>query len=128
MLMEKKQLVSKYLELHNLYSHTDKYIDTLHEIEDHFNSNDLEKAQELIESMKDKNQLLNELSEKLKGKPVYTTLHKILDGKIDNKFVALKGLSSLMTHIAIEAEKGNFEYVPLLRQVNEQYNGILVTV
>jgi len=123
----KSQLVNKYLELHNLYSKTSK-IDELHAIEDAFNVNDLEKAKMLIESMKDRNQLLNELSEKLKGKPVYTTLHKILEGKIDNKFSALKGLSSLMTHIAIEAEMGNFEYIPLLRQVNEQYNGVLVTV
>jgi hypothetical protein len=122
--MDKKALVSKYLELHQLYENTE-HVDTIHKIEDAFSDDDLETAKILIESLRDKNQLLTDLSEKLKGKPVYTTLRRLLEGKIDNKYVALKGLSSLMTHIAIEAEKGNMEYVPLLREINTQYNTIL---
>ena len=122
--MEKKALVNKYLELHQLYENT-KHSDTLIKIEDAFGNGDLETAKKLIESLRDKNQLLTDLSETLKGKPVYTTLKRILEGKVDNKYIALKGLSSLMTHIAIEAEKGNMEYVPLLREINAQYNVIL---
>ena len=122
--MEKKALVNKYLELHQLYENTE-HSETLIHIENAFGDGDLETAKKLIESLRDKNQLLTDLSEKLKGKPVYTTLKRILEGKVDNKYIALKGLSSLMTHIAIEAEKGNMEYVPLLREINAQYNVIL---
>ena len=58
-----------------------------------------------LDELPSQDDLLGELLEKLKGKPVHKTLSKVLEGKSDNIFTELKGLFSLGTHVAIECEK-----------------------
>jgi hypothetical protein len=72
------------------------------------------------------NQLMKNLLEKLRGKSVYRTLKVISEKNIDSGPVALKGLFSLGTHIAIEMEQGNTEYQKLLPSLCNRIRSILV--
>ena len=65
-------------------------------------------------------QLLKELVEKLKGKSIFTNIRKLTEGKMNNKYSALKTYFSLGTHIAIECEHNRLEYAPLLESVMQK--------
>lgn len=64
-----------------------------------------------------KEALVNALLETVKNKSVYTTLRNMLTGKNTDIYYSLKGLFSLATHVSIELEKGNKEYLPVLADV-----------
>ena len=66
--------------------------------------------------------LLEKLVKKLKGKSIGRTLKKIQEGKITDSLITAKGLSSLLTHIFIECEKGNTEYKILVPSIIEKLN------
>ena len=70
-----------------------------------FHEHKMKEMQKKLDELPTQEDLLAELLEKLKGKPVHKTLKKVLEGKSDNVFTELKGLFSLGTHIAIECEK-----------------------
>jgi hypothetical protein len=81
------------------------------------------KEQECLDEMKklpNEAMLLDKLVEKLKGKPVYKTLKKISCGSIDSDYEEMKGWFSLGTHIAIELERGVYEYGLLLPMLYEK--------
>jgi hypothetical protein len=111
--MTRVEVVDKYQELHELYSKTDKSA-VLVRIEECIFNNDIEGAEELIKQLPDKSMLQEQLYEYLKGKSVYFTLKKLVNGKCDNLYEGLKGLFSLGTHLCVELEKGNMEYRSLL--------------
>ena len=69
--------------------------------------------------------LLERLVEKLKGKSVSKTLRKIQEGKTEDNLITAKGLSSLLTHIFIECEKGNTEYRILVPSIIEKLNEVV---
>ena len=71
-------------------------------------------CQEVLNSLPSEKELLEDVVDKLKDKPVYKTLKRGLKegGKQDITF--LKGLFSLGTHIVIECEHGHPEYKILL--------------
>ena len=73
-----------------------------------------------METLPTDDQLLEKLNKHLKGKSVYKTIARTVQGKTKNVYEALKGLFSLGTHIAIECEKGNTEYKPLLDNLYEK--------
>lgn len=87
--------------------------------------NDSKRIQELRSRLKTKDELFKELLERLKGKPVEKTLQRIYKGKTDNIYETLKGLFSLGTHIAIECEKGSYEYRVLLRDLYVRIGDLL---
>ena len=66
--------------------------------------------------------LLEELIEKLKGKSVYSTLKRVQEKKDTNSFIALKGITSLLTHCLIECEHDNKEYRMLIPTILEKIN------
>lgn len=70
-------------------------------------------------------ELLGKLVEKLEGKSVAKTLKLIQEGKVENNLVTAKGLSSLLTHVLIECEKGNHEYKVLVPSIVEKLNEII---
>jgi S-adenosylmethionine/arginine decarboxylase-like enzyme len=72
--------------------------------------------------MEDTKVLLEELLNKLTAKPVYKTIHRIIEGKAKSRGEELKGLYSLAVHICIELEKGNNKFVPLLNDVQGKIN------
>ena len=59
-------------------------------------------------------QLLEELFKKIEKKSVGTNIRKIAEGKIASKYQYLKTMSSLLTHIFIECEQNNTEYMLLV--------------
>jgi len=69
--------------------------------------------------------LLKRLMKKLKNKSVYRTLKKIEEGKIQNGPQFLKGLGSLLAHVAIEVEQGHKEYSILYPVIYEKLGEIL---
>ncbi len=75
---------------------------------------------------KDRNEtLLATLVESLKGKSVYKTLKALSEGKVEDDAVALKGLFSLGTHVAIEVEHGRKEYRTLLPSIVEKIEQLI---
>jgi len=71
--------------------------------------------------------LLQNLLEKLKGKPVYATFQKILAGET-NPYVKMKGYSSLLTWSVIECEHGHTEYSVLCHMLYEKIGEILLEI
>ena len=73
-------------------------------------------------------ELMEKLAKKIEDKSVAHTLNGILQGKKNNQFFQIKGMSSLLTHIAIECESGNTEYYPVLLEVNSRIQRLLATI
>ena len=111
--MNKKEVMTKYVELHELYKDTNR-VDEIRKIEALLLEDKLEEAGELMKNLPDKSALQERIYVHLQGKPVYDTLKKVLAGKCTNLYEGLKGLFSLGTHISIEMEKGHMEYKVLL--------------
>lgn len=74
-----------------------------------------------------KEQLLNRLVEKLKGKSVEKTLLRISNEGVFEGNLTAKGISSLLTHVIIESEK-NPEYLQLVPLVSEELMRILYSL
>lgn len=70
-------------------------------------------------------ELLEKLVKKLKGKSIQKVLERIQKGGILSNSIMLKGLSSLLTHTAIEVEHGNVEYKLLLPSIYEKVGEVL---
>lgn len=79
-------------------------------------------AQLILGSLPSDDQLLAQLIEKLKGKSVATTLERIRKGEVKEGYTAMKGLSSLLTHVLIECEKGSIEFRKLIPIILEKLN------
>lgn len=73
---------------------------------------------------KSKEILFEDLLKKLEGKSVHKTIQKILNEKA-TKDELRKGFFSLGTHIAIEIEKGDSRYLPLLRETHQKLGELL---
>ena len=99
---------------------------------------DLITAESLLAKLPTPDQLLTKLIEKLKGntydpvrrkvrdrKPVYDTLKRIAEGKVESNEEHLKGLFSLGTHTLIEIEQGAKEYRALLPYIYEKIGSLL---
>jgi len=82
----------------------------------------LKGAQAILGTLPTDDQLLAQLVEKLKGKSVATTLERIRKREVTEGFTAMKGLSSLMTHVLIECEKGATEFRKLIPVILESLN------
>lgn len=86
------------------------------------NEDKLKGAQIILRTLPTDDQLLAQLVEKLKGKSVATTLERIRTGKVTGELTAMKGLSSLLTHVLIECEKGATEFRKLIPVILESLN------
>lgn len=90
-----------------------------------FDDGRMDKVKSILSSFPSKEFLLNELTEKLKGKSVYKTLKKIAEGKENSRTLTMKGLFSLGTHVIIESEKGKLEYEMLLPMIYNRLGELL---
>lgn len=70
-------------------------------------------------------ELLAELCEMLKEKPVGKSLRKLLLGETSSLATQLKTWSSVLTHVAIEIEHGNTEFKMLLPRLYEKLGGLI---
>jgi hypothetical protein len=69
--------------------------------------------------------LLEKLMAKIAHKSVGTGVKKILEGKVTNKYEGAKVYSSLLTHILVECEQGNTEYLSLVGGTIERIQSLL---
>jgi len=83
------------------------------------------RAEEMLHALPTEQELLEELVEILKDKPVYKTLRRISKGTARNVYEEMKGLFSLGTHISIELEQGRREYGILLETVHRRLRHLL---
>ena len=81
-----------------------------------------------LERLPSKERLLRDLVGKLEGKSVYRSLEKIIEGKVENDITTVKGLSSLLTHVAIEYEHGNTEFRMLIPNILEKLSEVIFDV
>ena len=72
-------------------------------------------------------QLLDTILEKVKSKKVFSTLKKTVLETVEDKTESLIGLSSLMTHVAIEC-KENREYRALLPDLHAKLGALISQV
>jgi hypothetical protein len=68
-------------------------------------------------------ELLEKLMIKLVTKPVYKTIDKVLNGRATPE-EELKGMYSLAVHVVIEIEKGSYEYITLLQEIQGKINAL----
>ena len=87
-----------------------------------FEQGQFDKCQGVLDKFPSREKLLERLIKKLEGKSVSRTLKKIQEGKTTDDLITAKGLSSLLTHICIELEKGNTEYKILVPNIIEKLN------
>jgi hypothetical protein len=85
-----------------------------------YQKNSYKAMEETIKQFPTEEKMLAQLVEKLKNKSVYVTLKKIIENKEMTDEQRLKGVSSLITHVAIEIEQGNKEYKMLLPMLYEK--------
>jgi len=110
-------------DLKKFYSHNQAITSILNRSIYLLNDGKLDEAQNLVKSVPSNQELLINLINKLKTKSVFKTLKEIHDTQTSN-LRKLIGYSSLITHVAIECEHGNFEYAMLLPQLLERQNEI----
>jgi len=123
----KDKVTQKYTKLHSLYSGTknEAINKVLKEAENSILENRYDEADKLLSTLKTREQLIDKIMSYIHGKPVHKTLKRISEGKIKNPYEALTGLSSLFTHICIEAERGSTEYHGILRELNLKVGKLL---
>lgn len=80
---------------------------------------------DLFSKFPDARHLMGSLIKKLKAKSVYHTLKRIVGGKCDSPYEALKGLYSLSTHCCIEIEHGATEYHIVLTEVFNRIGSLI---
>lgn len=114
--MTKDVVLNKYERVFDLYSGTKK-ANKFPAVEACIDRRDYAGAHKILSEFKTEEELIRDLEEKLRGKPINDSLRKIRRNlPIENRYVALKTLSSFTTHCLIECEKGNEEYRYIARK------------
>ena len=90
-----------------------------------YEQGNLSMARQLLDTLPNETQLLESLMEKLKRSAAYRTLKRIAKGEEANVFEVLKGYFSLGSHIAIECERGNYEYTYLLDMIHHRIGELI---
>lgn len=101
------------------------FVDRMNQL---FKENNIEGTKAVFSAFPTESELFGSLVEKLKDKPVYKTLKKIVKEQTNNPHEMLKGLFSLGTHILIEAEQGRPYYKILLPKIHQQISALLKEV
>ena len=81
----------------------------------------------LFETLPTNIQLLDNILEKIRGKKVFNTLKKTVAESVDDNTDSLVGVSSLMTHVAIEC-KTNREYRALLPDLHSKLGALICKI
>lgn len=123
--MNKELQIQTRLLFAEKYFSTPRYASKVKEARYLFLLNRHVEAQDILNGLPTKESLLKSLVERLKGKSVYKTLRKILNGDTLERYTALKGLLSLGVHTVIECEKGRDEYMLLLVDIYEKIGALM---
>ena len=120
-LLDKLTVVEKYFTKR-------KYIDIVELARELFERGQFDLCEKQLEKLPSNGELLEQLIRKLRKKSVYKTLRQLQEGKVGNDLLTAKGLSSLLTHIIIECDKGNDECKVLIPNVIEKLNEIIYNI
>jgi len=101
-----------------------KYEPTVKKMVESFVGKDFKKFDSLYKTLPTDIELLDTILEKVKGKRVFSTLKKTVSESIEDRTEALIGLSSLLTHVAIEC-KTNREFRALLPDIHEKVGALI---
>ena len=128
--MDREKVIDKYNRCFSIYrySSNEEILKKLKIVEEFLMNGLYEPAEKVLSTFDDKDTLYRKLFHKLKGKPIYNTLKKIMKLKIDNPALLLKGLFSLGTHVCIEIEHGNLEYIPLIEDIFDKMHKVYMEV
>jgi len=110
------------------YFKTSKYAELVKEASQLYYAGEYIQLEEHLQKFPTTEKLLNDLVPILKGKSVFTTLKKTIEGKNENDWTSLKGMNSLLTHVIIECEKGNYEYLILVHMLYERIGQMIANV
>jgi len=102
-----------------------KYDPLVDQLLEFYQKNSFKGVEECLKQFPTEEKMLEQLVEKLRNKSVYVTLKRIMENKEMLDEQKLKGVSSLLTHIAIELEHGNKEYKMLLPMVYEKVGALV---
>jgi hypothetical protein len=119
--MSTPKLLSKLLEAIQYFLDS-KYKNVVEEACKAWEGSDYASCEAILSKLPSSDVLLKGLVEKLRGKSVYTNLERVQskDGELD--WQALKVVSSLLTHVIIECERGNTEFRVLIPVLLEKLN------
>lgn len=107
------------------FSKNERHTKTVIEAKKFYKVGKMNECAALLAKLPTEQQMLEELVERLKGKSVYTNIKKLTEGKVTNKYSALKTYSSLLTHTAIECELGREEYKLLFETILQKIYKLL---
>lgn len=119
------KLFSRLTEAEKYFSDS-MYKDIVERAFKYFEDGEEDKAKTLLNKLPSRAKLISKLVEKLKDKPVYKTLKKISEDKVEDNLEMIKGLHSLGTHVCIEMKKGSKEYGILLPLIHEKIGEALL--
>jgi len=85
------------------------------------------KFDKLFETLPTNIQMLDDILEKIRGKKVFNTLKKTVAERTEDDTDSLVGVSSLMTHVAIEC-KTNREYRALLPDLHVKLGSLICKI
>lgn len=119
------EILDRKLALAERYFMKSRYKNIVERASSHYIEGEYDKADRVLDTLPTSESLLDTMLPVLSGKPVYSTLKKVMSGKIDSDWTSMKGLSSLCTHCLIECERGNTEYLMLVDTIHEKIGKML---
>jgi len=122
---KKKIHLRNRIEESKRYFATDQYQTVLSLAESFLSQGNLVSCSNMLDRLPTKDQLLESLVAKLKGKSVYKTLRQIHEKDGVSPLIKIKGISSLLTHCIIEMESGRKEYGILLPILLEKQSELI---
>jgi hypothetical protein len=125
--MTRDEIEKKIYEIDRYFKNS-KYADLVKEASELYYAGEYRKLEQCLQKFPTTEKLLNDLIPILKGKSVFFTLTKIIEGKSGNDWTSLKGMNSLLTHVIIECERGNTEYLILVHMLYERIGQMIANV
>lgn len=126
--MTREELLQRILKLESCRGYFAKYQDVILKADRCYQKEEWEECEKLLSSLPTEEKLCESLVSKLQNKHFVQTLKKISEGEIENPYTAAKGISSLLTHVLIECEKGNLEYSLLIDHFYQMLSDILFSL
>ena len=120
------ELIERKLNQAERYFTKTRYKNIVERATSHYVSGESEKCDRVLDTLPTADKMLQDLMPVLQKKSVFSTMKKVMEGKIESDWTSMKGLSSLATHCLIECERGNTEYLLLVDIIHEKIGKMLV--
>ena len=123
--MKTQEIFERVALAEQFFSGSKRYGKAIHKAIEHFEGGELEKCEGVLKELPTELELLDELIMKLKKARIYPTLRKIATSSQVPLYEEMKGFFSLGSHILVECERSNTEYMMLLVQVHNRLGGLI---